>query len=234
MPRSHPKRFPLLVAALSLSAGLVTALLAAPAAASDHGAPRAGPGPDEVMAELRAGNARFVAGTPSHPRAGPDRVRELVAGQTPLAVVLGCSDSRVPPEILFDQGIGDLFVVRVAGNVSEPATTGSIEYAAEHLGTPLVVVLGHRGCGAVAATAAGAPATGNLGAIVREIQPAVKAARKAPSGAGLVPDAVLLNARAAAGQLVSESPVLRRLVAAGKVRIAVAIYDLESGAVEWP
>lgn len=215
---------------------LLPLLLLAPAAAlasGGHAPPTAGPTADEVKEELSAGNARFVAGTPRRPRADPERVKELTSGQAPHAVVLGCSDSRVPPELLFDQGIGDLFVVRVAGNVAEPATLGSIEYAAEHLGTPLVVVLGHHGCGAVSATADGAPAKGNLGAIVREIQPAVKSAKRTASGAEAIHDAIHLNARAAADQLVAESPVLKRLVAEHRVRIAVAIYDLESGAVEW-
>lgn len=215
---------------------LLPLLLLAPftsLASGGHAAPASGPTADEVREELTAGNARFVAGKPLRPRADAERVKALTAGQSPHAVVLGCSDSRVPPELLFDQGIGDLFVVRVAGNVSEPATVGSIEYAAEHLGTPLIVVLGHHGCGAVSATADGAPAKGNLGAIVREIQPAVKAARRGAAGGAVVHDAIHLNARAAADQLVAESTVLGRLVAEGKVRIAVAIYDLETGAVEW-
>lgn len=189
---------------------------------------------DEALAELKAGNARFVKGKAARHNATLKRVQETAAGQHPEAVILGCADSRVPPELIFDEGIGDLFVVRVAGNISQPATLGSIEYAAEHLHVPLVVVLGHHKCGAVKATleATGAP-EGNIGALVGEIQPAVAAAKAKPGKEGLVDDAVHANATMAAEQLLSESAVLKHLVEAGKVKIVTAIYDLESGKVEW-
>ena len=188
----------------------------------------------EALAELKAGNARFVAGKHQSPNLDMKRVKEVVAGQHPEAVILGCADSRVPPEVIFDEGIGDLFVVRVAGNVSEPATTGSIEYAAEHLHVPLIVVLGHHKCGAVKATAeAHGPVEGNIGAIVKELEPAVAAAKANPGKEGLVDDAVHENVKIVAGQLVSESKVLGHLVQAGKVKIVTAVYDLDSGKVEW-
>ena len=188
----------------------------------------------EALAELKAGNTRFVKGKAARHNQSMTRVKEVVAGQKPEAVILGCADSRVPPEVIFDEGIGDLFVVRVAGNVAEPATTGSIEYAAEHLRVPLIVVLGHRNCGAVKATAEahGAP-EGNLGEMVKELEPAVAAARATPGKLGLVNDAVHANVKLVAGQLVSESKVLEHLVHEGKVKIVTAIYDLETGKVEW-
>lgn len=218
-----------------LAAALLAALLL-PALALAH-PPRGGKlatTADEALAELKAGNRRFVAGKHQSPNLDLKRVREVVAGQKPEAVILGCADSRVPPEVIFDEGIGDLFVVRVAGNIAEPATTGSVEYAAEHLGVPLVVVLGHHKCGAVKATAeAHGPAEGNIGEIVKEIQPAVEAARAHPGAEGLVDDAVHQNAALVAAQLLSESPVLSHLVHEGKVKIVTAIYDLDSGKVEW-
>ena len=212
------------------------AALAVPALALAH---PPGDGPlattaEAALAELKAGNARFVAGKAAHHHQDMKRVKELVAGQKPEAVILGCADSRVPPEVIFDEGMGDLFVVRVAGNVSEPATTGSIEYAAEHLGVPLVVVLGHHKCGAVKATAeAHGKVEGNIGSIVSELQPAVAAAKAKPGQEGLVDDAVHANVALVAGQLVSESKVLAHLVHEGKVKIVTAVYDLDSGTVEW-
>jgi len=215
---------------------LLAAALALPLAALAH-PPKGGKlatTADEALVELKAGNARFMAGKHESPNLTMERVKEVVAGQHPEAVILSCSDSRVPPEVIFDEGIGDLFVVRVAGNISEPATTGSIEYAAEHLGVPLIVVLGHHKCGAVKATAeaTGEP-EGNIGSIVKELQPAVAAARAKPGKEGLVDDAVHANAEIVAAQLLSESPVLTHLVHGGKVKIVTAVYDLESGKIEW-
>lgn len=216
-------------------AALALAVLSLPALApaSDHPAPAAAPSPDAVLKELVAGNGRFVAGKATHLRENAARRKELAKGQAPRAVVLGCSDSRVPPEILFDEGLGDLFVVRVAGNVADPVNLGSVEYAAEHLGTPLVLVLGHHACGAVKATAeAGGKAEGNLGAIVSELAPAVEQAKGSPGKEGLVNDAVHANVRLVAAALTARSPVLAKLVEEGKLKIATAVYDLESGKVE--
>lgn len=191
--------------------------------------------PDAIIADLKAGNARFVAGKATRPHATPKRLRETAKGQHPEAIVLGCSDSRVPPEIVFDEGIGDLFIVRVAGNVAEEHTIGSIEYAAEHLNVPLVVVLGHHDCGAVKATAeAAGPVEGHIGALVKEIQPAVEETKKAaPAPGRLVHDAGHANARKQADAIVAKSPVLKHLVEAGKVKVVAAVYDLESGKIEW-
>jgi len=215
---------------------LAAALLALPLAALAHppGGGKLATTAEEALEELKEGNARFIAGMVKSPNLTVQRVKETASGQKPEAIILGCSDSRVPPEVIFDEGIGDLFVVRVAGNVSEPASLGSIEYAAEHLGVPLVVVLGHHRCGAVKATAdAKGKVEGNVGALVKEIQPAVAAARKHPGQEGLVDDAVHANAELVAKQLLTESKVMQHLVHQGKVKIVTAVYDLETGAIEW-
>ena len=209
-----------------------------PAVVLAGGHPEAkGPTADQAIKELKDGNARFVAGKPRHPDQALKRVKDLAGGQRPFATILGCSDSRVPPELVFDQGFGDLFVIRVAGNVADPVNLGSVEYAAEHLGVPVVVVLGHHRCGAVQATAEavakGAKVEGNLGAIVSEIAPAVNEARKAPGKEGLEHDAVHANARRTAAAILERSPVLKELVEHGKVKIVTAVYDLASGGVEW-
>lgn len=215
-----------------LAAVLAAALLSISSAlaAEAHHAAVPGPSADKVLKDLAAGNARFVTGKLHHANLTPARRAEVARGQHPKAIVLGCSDSRVPPELLFDQGIGDLFVVRVAGNVAATDTLGSVEYAADHLGTPLVVVLGHTGCGAVAAACAGGHAEGHVAAIVEEIRPAVDAV-KAATPEACAKAAVPENARLVASSLTKESPVLAKLVADGKLRIVTGIYDLATGAV---
>jgi carbonic anhydrase len=218
------------LAFLALAAALLAPTAALP---GDHAAP-AGPSPDAVLTQLKAGNARFAAGKSTHPDGSTARRRDLTKGQHPKAVILGCSDSRVPPELVFDEGLGDLFVIRVAGNVADPVNLGSVEYAAEHLGTPVVVVLGHHACGAVKATAeSGGKAEGNIGAIVAEIAPAVEQAKAAPGKEGLLHDASHANARRVAGALTQRSPLLAKLVEEGKLKIAVAVYALDSGKVEF-
>jgi carbonic anhydrase len=215
---------------------LLLSLLALPAFALAH--PEGGGKPaqtkEDALQQLKEGNARFVGGKAVRRRLTVERVKETAKAQKPEAIILGCADSRVPPEIIFDEGIGDLFVVRVAGNIAEPATLGSIEYAAEHLGVALVVVLGHHGCGAIKAAAeASGSVDGNVGAILKEVQPAVASARQAPAREGLVNDAAHANVKLVSRQLLEESPVLKHLAEKGKVKIVTAVYDLESGRVEW-
>jgi carbonic anhydrase len=216
---------------------LVAVVAPALALAGGHAAKKETTG-DQAIQALKDGNARFVAGKARHPDQGLARVKELAAGQTPFAAVLGCADSRVPPELLFDQGFGDLFVVRVAGNVADPVDIGSVEYAAEHLGVPAIVILGHHGCGAVKATAdavaKGQKVEGNLGAIVAEIAPAVDQAGHVAAREGLVNDAVHANARRTAAALVERSPLIRELVEHGRLKIVPAVYDLDTGTIEWP
>ena len=149
-------------------------------------ASEAGPGltADEALSKLMDGNLHFVANQITIRETSTPSIREALAtGQKPFAIILACSDSRVPPEIIFDQGLGEIFVVRVAGNVPDPVILGSIEYAAEHFNCPLVMVLGHKRCGAVtAAVQSQGPPHGNIGAIIKTIAPAVKQAKKDVEG----------------------------------------------------
>lgn len=180
--------------------------------------------------ELLRGNARFAAGAPAHPRRGAARRAETASGQKPFAAVVSCSDSRVPPEILFDQGIGDLFVVRTAGGVLDDAAIGSLEYAVDHLDVPLVVVLGHTRCGAVEATIAGTSAPGCIGRLVETLRPAVDAS--AAMAGDRSANAVRECARFCAARLAARGPVIAPRVADGSLAIVAAIYDVFSGTVE--
>jgi carbonic anhydrase len=178
-----------------------------------------------------AGNRHFVAGTPQR-RELIERRKELVQGQHPQVIVLTCSDSRDSPELIFDQNLGDLFVVRNAGNVADPVAVGSIEYAVEHLHARVLVVLGHEKCGAVAAAASGEPAPSpNLAAILNQIRPALTGI-KAPAGSdqraalGVDP-----NVRQSARNVLRHSPILRKEVAEGHLALIQAVYRLESGEV---
>jgi len=188
------------------------------------------PTADQALERLVAGNKRYVAAQQAHPHEAPERRAELSDGQYPFAVILGCADSRVPPEVIFDQGLGDLFVIRVAGNVLDDCVLGSIEYAAAHLHTPLIVVLGHSKCGAVGATVEGGELEGHLPSLAAAIQPAVDQARGLPGD--LVDNAVRANATMVVGQLKASEPVLSELVDAGKLKVVAACYDLDTGEVE--
>lgn len=192
----------------------------------------------EALERLRAGNARFVEGTSSITDAvSVARRAELVGGQDPFAVVLACSDSRVPVELIFDQGLGDLFVIRVAGNIVAPSQIGSIEFAAAELGTRLVIVLGHSNCGAVNATLKELTQTGgtvspNLQSIVDRIRPAIEPLL----GAGhdvRMRDAVAANVRQSVEQLRRGSAMLEELIAAGDLDVVGAEYSIESGEVRF-
>lgn len=197
-----------------------------------------GPGitPDEALQKLMDGNRNYVEQKMTSQKMCSLGVRESLAkGQKPYAVILSCSDSRVPPEVIFDKGLGEIFVIRVAGNVPDPIVLGSIEYAAEHLGSPLVMVLGHERCGAVTATveAKGEP-EGNIGAIVRTIAPAAAKAKKEYKGkdkAQLIETAIDDNIRLVEVNLTKQSTVLRHLVKEGKLKIVAAKYDLDDGKV---
>ncbi len=184
-----------------------------------------------VLADLQAGNERFCSGRAAGPRRGAaDRI-VCVAAQSPKAAVLSCSDSRVPPEILFDQGLGDLFVVRTAGHVVDRGALGSLEYAVEHLHVPVVVVLGHSRCGAVTAAVAGRAACGHVGWVVDAIRPAVAAT--AAAAGDPVDRAARGHVSRCAGRLASESLTLRDAVAGRRLAIVEAFYDLGSGRVEF-
>lgn len=191
---------------------------------------------EAVLTDLMDGNARFASGVVSSPRRAPKDFTALAAGQRPEALVIGCSDSRVPPEILFDQGVGDLFVVRVAGNVVNDAgavVKGSIEYAVAELKVPLVVVLGHSNCGAVKTAVQhitdNDPLPGAIGELVALIKPAVERA-KTQSGDTLE-NAVRANVALGVERIKSLSPILSDAVAAGRVKVIGATYELHTGKV---
>ncbi|MBA4418474.1 MAG: carbonic anhydrase [Syntrophus sp. (in: bacteria)] len=186
---------------------------------------------DKALQKLAEGNTRFVSSKLIHPNQGEDRRIEVSKGQSPFAIIVGCSDSRIPPEILFDQGLGDLFVIRVAGNILDDIGMGSIEYAVSHLGTELVVVLGHGKCGAVSATVQGGEPHGHIGSIVKAIAPALE---KAKGLAGdLTDNTIRANVGLVAGQIRSSKPILSKMMEEGKVRVVGAYYNIESGKVEF-
>jgi carbonic anhydrase len=195
---------------------------------------------NDALLELRQGNRRFASGEISTDSMARRVHRaDLVSGQNPVAIVLACSDSRVPVEMVFDQGFGDLFVIRVAGNIVTPSQLGSIEFAATQFGTPLVVVLGHTDCGAVTATLDELRGTGthhspNLRAIVDQIQPVVAKLLDAcddDDGETLIRDAGRANIRASVAKLTGNSEILEKLVASGELTIAGAEYSLDTGEV---
>src|SRR5687767_8198919 len=196
----------------------------------------------EALERLRVGNRRFASGVRSSDiLASEARRSELAAGQEPFAIILGCSDSRVPAEIIFDQGLGDLFVIRVAGNIVASSQVGSVEFAAERFGTPLVVVLGHSRCGAILATLEELERpredqSRNLRSIVDRIRPSVEALlstemKKDP--ATLVRHAVRANVRASANHLRHGSDILEQLIQKDKLRVVGAEYSLETGVVDF-
>jgi carbonic anhydrase len=215
--------------------GLVAAGLAGPAAGRAADRPAAG-NPDTVLADLLEGNQRFMKGEATHPRRKPADFAALAEGQSPEAVIVGCADSRVAPELIFDQGVGDLFVVRVAGNVISGAgatVKGSIEYAVAELNVPLVLVLGHRQCGAVKAAMKHLEANdalpGAIGDLVATIRPAVLQARDRPGDA--LDNAIRANVQRGVERLRTLEPILADRVKSGKVKVVGATYDLRGGKV---
>jgi carbonic anhydrase len=196
----------------------------------------------EALQRLRDGNRRFASDRNTLDSAiSRDRRAELADGQEPFAIVLGCSDSRVPAEIVFDQGLGDLFVIRVAGNIVAPSQVGSVEFAAEQFGTRLVVVLGHSNCGAVTATLEelrrpSDRQSRNLRSIVDRVRPSVEALLEHDGSrdrADLLRDAVRANVRVSAGHLRHGSEVLERLIDTDGLLVVGAEYSLETGLVDF-
>jgi len=184
--------------------------------------------PDQALNELLAGNKRFVANKRTSPNITPSRLTEVAAGQNPFAAVLSCADSRVPVEIVFDQGLGDIFVVRNAGNIATPEEIGSLEFGTAVLGTKVLMVIGHQACGAVQATIAGKPVPGQIGSILAAIQPAVDQVKDKPGDA-------LLNATRANVLFqitkLKKSPVISGLINEGKLKIVGGYYDLDTGEI---
>ena len=184
----------------------------------------------EALEKLVAGNHRFVDGRQRHPNQAPQRRTELKAGEHPFAAILACSDSRVGPELIFDQGLGDLFVIHVAGNALDDLVLGSIEHAAAHLHVPLVMVLGHSDCGAIGAAAAGGQAEGHIRHVIQSVNPALEQFRD-QSGV-MLNHAAKAGAKSTAERLRASEPILAPLVAGGQLQVKAGYYNLSTGAVE--
>lgn len=184
---------------------------------------------DTALKKLEEGNKRYVEAKFTHPNQTKERREEVAKGQHPFAVIVSCSDSRVPPEVIFDQGLGDLFVIRVAGNIVDDAVLGSIEYAIEHLGAKLVVVLGHERCGAVDATVKGGEAPGHIKGLVEAIKPAVE---KSKDQAGdKLDNAVKANVAIVVDKIKTSEPIIKEFVHEKHLKIVGARYDLDEGNV---
>ncbi len=186
--------------------------------------------PDAALKTLMDGNKRFIEGKPMHPDQDIKRLKEVAKGQKPFAIVVGCSDSRVPNEIIFDSGLGDLFIVRTAGQVSTYASWGSIEFAEEVLGAHLIMVLGHTKCGAVAAAVNVPDVPGHIVTLINEIKPAAQKVKGMPGDA--VENAVKENVKMQVEKLKGLEPVLAKRVREGKLKIVGGVYDLETGEVK--
>jgi carbonic anhydrase len=216
--------------------GAAGAFIASRALAADHSDADPGLTPDAAVSRLMEGNARYVAGAPQHPNSDADRRQSLVDGQQPFATIVACSDSRVGPELIFDQGLGDLFVIRVAGNVLDDVVLGSVEYSVIHLGVPLVMVLGHEHCGAVAATVAAlAGETSDddkgtrIGALVDLIRPSIGLVP--PDAPDKLETAVLVNARRTAHLMLAKSQPLNDRAISNRLKVLSARYRLGDGRV---
>jgi len=213
-----------LVAAITISGIGVTVFAEDP-----HAATAAGVSPREALEKLKAGNKRFVEQKLSDRQLATRRA-ETASGQQPYAIILACADSRVAPEFVFDESIGSLFVIRVAGNVVDPDMLGSIEYAVEHLHTHLIVVLGHEKCGAVTAAVAKEPLHGNLDELIHKIDPGTDLpADKAKA----LSEAIRHNALHQAQEMMKRSVPIKTAVDKHEVQIESAVYSLDSGEVKW-
>ena len=206
---------------------LVAAALCSVVAAAQDAMPSAA----AVLRELKAGNDHHVAKRYDHPHQTAARQSELAESQHPHAIVLSCADSRVAPEIILDQGLGDLFDIRVAGNIASDTELASIEYAAEHLHTPVLVVMGHQKCGAVTAAAESGEAGGHLPSLLKLIRPAVESAKGKPGD--LIDNAVRINVENVVRQVRGSKPVLAELVAHGTLTVVGAVYSLDTGKITW-
>ncbi len=206
-----------------------------PPAAAAHPNPAGRMLRDASLMLLREGNDRFVAGKAQHPNLDSERrVSTVSGGQEPFASILACSDSRSPVELLFDRGVGDLFIIRVAGNIAGESELASLEYGVGHLNTPVLVVLGHSKCGAVTAVTKGAELHGHLHALADKIEPAARKARaEATTADDLIPRAIQANVWNTVEQILRESSIIREKAASGSVHLIGAIYDLESGRATW-
>jgi len=202
--------------------------------AIDHAAPPCTA--DEALERLKSGNARFLSGKSHFPRRQKEVLAELAKGQQPYATILGCSDSRVPPELVFDAGFGDLFIIRVAGNVLGPTIAGTLQYAGLHLHTPLFVVMGHEGCGAVQAALAskfeGAQQASRIEVLLENILPALEGLDATLPPEALLRAAVEANVRRTMRAML-ESPEGKARAAKGDLKLVGAVYELASGRVRF-
>ena len=217
---------------------LPTAGLARAATREAIGQPAPARDPNAVLSRLVEGNKRFVKGELTHPGRRPEDFAPLAEGQAPLAIIVGCADSRVSPELVFDQGVGDLFVVRVAGNVvsgAGPFIKGSVEFAVAELGARLIVVLGHEACGAVKAAVAHIDANDTLPGAIRDlvevIRPAAQVVREKPGNK--VENAIRANVEMGVERLKGLDPILSDLVKKGELKVVGAVYELRTGEVKW-
>ncbi len=183
----------------------------------------------ESLKRLKEGNARFVEDHLDGKLQDSSRRNILISGQEPYAIILGCADSRVVPELAFDTGLGELFTVRVAGNIANTSSVASIEYAVAHCGTKLIVVLGHQSCGAVTAAVAGGDNGYNLNHLLAHITPAINASKKDAS----VNEIVKKNAELTVTDLINRSSIIKNAVDSGEVKIVAAYYHLDSGKVDF-
>ena len=213
----------ILLAIASLSLATTRAVIAAVHAATMP--------PAQALQLLLDGNQRFVAGKPEHPNQTPERRAEVAKGQHPFAAVLACSDSRTPPEVIFDRGLGDIFTVRVAGNVADKVVIESLDYSVKHLGVRVVMVLGHRRCGAVIAAVEGHEGTADqdVGPMLSELRPAVAESKGMPGDP--VENAVRENVILVMKNLAT-SEELAAMVKSGDLKIVGGIYDLDTGTIE--
>lgn len=186
---------------------------------------------DEALIRLKEGNTRFIEGKSIRPHQDFQRIKEVSLGQTPFAIIVGCSDSRVPSEIIFDQGLGDLFIVRTAGQVSSFASWGSIEFGNAVLGANLIVVMGHTKCGAVAAACKIPDVPGHIVTLINAIKPAAQLAKKQTGDE--VENAVQINVAMQVQQLQNMEPVLTKAFQSGTLKIVGAVYNLETGKIEF-
>lgn len=193
--------------------------------------------PDDVIKKLKEGNVRFVENNRTYPNQDDNRLNVTAEkGQFPYATVIACSDSRVPVEHIFDAGIGDIFVIRVAGNVVDIDEAGSIEYGVHHLHTPVLVILGHTNCGAVTAVCRGDEVHGNIPKLVDNIEPAVKKAKHEHGDEfndKVLEESIKNNVWQSVEDLIEISPVTVELMKEGKLKVVGAIYHLDSGKIEW-
>lgn len=219
-----------------MNLSLMAAMVVLSGGNQGHHTTTAGLSHTQIVTRLVSGNTRFMKGHSAHPNQNVDRRHEVAKGQHPHTMVLSCSDSRVPPEVVFDQGLGELFVVRAAGNVVDTMALASLEYSAEHLGSTVLMVMGHERCGAVKAAldawkhpSEESGGESNIPDLVARIVPAVETAKN--HGGDHLHKSIVQNVRNSAGDILHHSPVLKMMVLSGKLKLMGGVYDLDSGKV---